>query len=163
MDEPTLDAQELLCADGRLAGELLSQIALKFDPPMSKSGVHRVLARPHVQAYIDSVHRDAQDALRKSVVRATPGAVATLIEVHRDKKVPAAARVTAARTLLEIGLPKEPLEIRHSGNPEAPIEHVHAGHVVAGMSDAAIEAAVAQIEAREALRRLGVDAAEGSG
>jgi hypothetical protein len=162
-DEAALDAQELLCADGRLAGELLSQIALKFDPPMSKSGVHRVLARPHVQAYIDSVHRDAQDALRKSVVRATPGAVATLIEVHRDKKLPAAARVTAARTLLEIGLPREPIDVRVSGNPEAPIEHVHAGQIAAGLSDEALAAAVEMLEAREALRRLGVDGSEGSG
>lgn len=162
-DETALDERELACADGRLAGENLSQIALRFDPPMSKSGVWRVLERAHVAAYIDSVHRDAQDALRKSIVRATPGAVATLIEVHRDKKVAAAARVTAARTLLEIGLPREPVDVRVSGNPEAPIEHVHAGHIVAGMSDEAIAAAVAQIEAKEALRRMGVDAADGSG
>ena len=112
---------------------------------------------------MDSVQQDAQDAVRKAVVRAMPGAVATLIDVHRTKGNPSAARVTAARTLLEVGLPREPVEVRHSGNPEAPIEHVHAGHITAGMSDAAIEAAVAQIEAREALRRLGLAPVDGSG
>jgi predicted membrane GTPase involved in stress response len=163
MDETTLDAEELACAEARLLGTQLEAIGKAMDPPRAKSTVWKILARSHVKAYMDSVQQDAQDAVRKAVVRAMPGAVATLIDVHRTKGNPSAARVTAARTLLEVGLPREPVEVRHSGNPEAPIEHVHAGHVVAGMSDAAIEAAVAQIEAREALRRLGVDAAEGSG
>ena len=134
-DETALDERELTVADGRLAGENLSQIALRFDPPMSKSGVWRVLERPHVAAFIRVLTDDAAGAIRQSIAAAAPAGVATLVEVARDKKAPPAARVSAARALVELGVPREPVRLIHTGDPAEPVHVQHAGQVLQGLSD----------------------------
>ncbi len=150
-----LDNEEREIAALVLDDVSIREIARQRERPYST--IRSIIHRPHVLAYIEQIRADAMEEVRRSKLRGARVGMDVLREVAMDKNAPHGARVQAAAKLTEVCIPREPVEVRHSGNPEAPIEHVHAGHVVASLSDAAIE------EAIKALGRLGVDVGEGSG
>ena len=156
-----LDNEEREIAASVLDDVSIREIARQRERPYST--IRSIIHRPHVLAYIEQIRADAMEEVRRSKLRGAKVGMDVLREVATDKTAPHGARVQAAAKLTDVCIPREPVDVRVSGNPEAPIEHVHAGKIASGLSDEALALAVAQLEAREALRRLGVDAAEGSG
>lgn len=160
-DLAPLDSDELALATMVLDDKALREIERETGRPYST--IRLIVLRPHVQAYIERVRSDAMEEVRRMKLKGARIGMQTLIEMAQNEKTPSGARASAAGKLVEVCVPRDRLEVLHSGNPEAPIEHIHAGQIAAGLSDEALAAAVEMLEAREALRRLGVDGSEGSG
>ena len=160
-DLAPLDADELALAAMVLDDKALREI--ERETGRAYSTIRLIVLRPHVQAYIETVRLEAMEAVKSMKVRGARVGMRALIDMASNEKTPAGARASAAGKLVEVCVPRERVEMVLSGNPEAPIEHVHAGQIASGLSDEALALAVAQLEAKEALRRLGVDGGDGSG
>ena len=129
----TLSDIELKIAQGLMEGRSTRDIGAAID--MSASQVCRIGKYPHVVAYIETLRADIQEQVRRKIVSATTTAADTLLQIARNKGAKDQARVMAARTLLELGFPRDPVRIVHAGEPEAPIQHV-----LAGVDDSTLDA-----------------------
>lgn len=98
-----LNEGELEIAKMYVEGHSTRQIgaALKQD----YGNVARILRRKHVKTYVEEAQRDAMDALRRQMSSAAGEAFGVLREIAGDSGSPAAARVQAARTILDRVLP----------------------------------------------------------
>jgi len=143
MDDQLLTEHELAVAEGRFRG--MSLRALAKDLNTNYNSVRITAAKPHVAAFIRVLTDDAAGAIRQSIVAAAPAGVATLVEVARDKKAPAAARVSAARALVELGVPREPVRLIHTGDPAEPVHVQHAGQVLQGLSDEELDRLIERV------------------
>ena len=115
-----LTADELEIAEKKVAGGAGSSVrAIGAAVNLSASQVSRILRRPHVARWIACLQIDAQEAIRGSLVRNAPAALATIIGIMRNDKNPAAVRLTAAIALLDRTLPKA---VHLSGPAGGPIE-----------------------------------------
>ena len=132
MDDHGLNEFEMQVAEARFRGQSYRQIGAQLGK--SYHAIWNAAQRPEVAAFIRQLSDDAAGAIRHAVVAAAPAGVATLVEVARDKKATAAARVSAARALVELAIPAEPVRVVHAGAPEAPIQHT-----LAQLSDEALE------------------------
>lgn len=135
-----LTEHEMRIAEGRFRGQSLRHIARELDT--NYNSVRDVSMKPHVAAFIRHLTEEAAASIRQSIVAACPAGVATLVEVARDRKAPPAARVSAARALVELGVPREPLRLVHTGDPTEPIHVQHAGQVLQGLSDGDLDAMI---------------------
>lgn len=133
MDDTGLTELEMQIAEARFRGLSYRQIAAQVGK--SYHAIWMTARRPEVEAFIRQLSDDARGAIRHAVVASAPAGVATLVEVARDKKATAAARVSAARALVELAFPAEPVRVVHAGEPEAPIQHV-----LAGVDDSTLDA-----------------------
>jgi hypothetical protein len=138
-----LTEHELAVAEGRFRGMSLRALAKELNT--NYNSIRITAMKPAVAAYIRMFTEDAAAAIRQSIVAACPAGVATLVEVARDKKAPPAARVSAARALVELGVPREPVRLVHTGDPTEPIHVQHAGQVVQGLSDGDLDAMIQRL------------------
>lgn len=86
---------------------------------LSESRVCRILQQPNVAAFIRATRSEAAAAAKMRAVKAADAAVVTLIEIMRNPKAPFAARVSAAKSILNIALPEQ---IEVSGPDGAPVQ-----------------------------------------
>jgi len=115
-----LTADELEIAEKRVAGGAGSSVrAIGAAVNLSASQVSRILRRPHVARWIACLQIDAQEAIRGSLVRNAPAALATIIGIMRNDRNPVAVRLTAAIAVLDRTLPKA---VHVSGPAGGPIE-----------------------------------------
>jgi hypothetical protein len=142
-----LTEREMRIAEGRFRGQSLRSIAKELDT--NYNSVRDISMKPHVAAFIRHLTEEAAASIRQSIIAACPAGVATLVEVARDRKAPPAARVSAARALVELGVPREPVRLVHTGDPAEPVHVQHAGQVLQSLSDDDLDALI---------RRLTVDA-----
>lgn len=136
-----LTAQELEIAERKIAGGAGSSVrAIGEAVGLSFSQVSRILRRPHVERWIVRLQIDAQEAIRGSLVRNAPAALATIIGIMRNDKNPAAVRLTAAIALLDRTLPKAVHLSGPAGGPIAVSMEQTALNTVEHASDAAVSA-----------------------
>lgn len=112
----------------RLEGLSLREIAVQVD--MHHSTVADTLNRPHVVAFMEAAHRDAQESLKRRISNLGTLAATTLRDVMTDHDAPHAARVAAARALLPV------MNVIEGG--DRPV-HVSASVDVRTLSDAELE------------------------
>ena len=113
-----LTADELEIAEKKVAGGPGSSVrAIGEAVDLSASQVSRILRRPHVARWVARLQIDAQEAIRGSLVRNAPAALATIVSIMRNDRNPAAVRLTAAIALLDRTLPKAVHLSSPSGGP----------------------------------------------
>lgn len=112
-----LTEREHTAAVMRMEHSKLSEIGARLG--LSESRVCRILQKPHVVAFIRGTRAEAAAAAKMRAVKAADAAVVTLIEIMRNPKAPFAARVSAAKSILNIALPEQ---IELSGPEGAPVQ-----------------------------------------
>ncbi|MCK4303944.1 MAG: terminase small subunit [Candidatus Eisenbacteria sp.] len=80
-----------------------------------------------VAAEIDAVRKMMRIASRDKLLGASDKAIDTLIAVMSDDEALASAKVSAARSLIEMAGVGEPLHVEHTGKDGGPIEHAIIG------------------------------------
>ena len=136
-----LTAQELEIAEKKVAGGAGSSVrAIGEAVGLSFSQVSRILRRPHVARWIACLQIDAQEAIRGSLVRNAPAALATVIGIMRNDKNPVAVRLTAAIAVLDRTLPKAVHVSGPAGGPITVSTEQTALNTVEHASDAAVSA-----------------------
>jgi len=136
-----LTADELEIAEKRVAGGAGSSVrAIGAAVNLSASQVSRILRRPHVARWIACLQIDAQEAIRGSLVRNAPAALATIIGIMRNDRNPVAVRLTAAIAVLDRTLPKAVHVSGPAGGPITVSTEQTALNTVEHASDAAVSA-----------------------
>ena len=101
----TLTEQELLVAQAMLDGCSVREIAALIG--YSHTGAHHIMRRPHVSAWVAECQREAQDAVRRAIVRAAPEAVRVLRSIANDDDAAPSSRVAAASKLVDMSVPRQ--------------------------------------------------------
>jgi IS30 family transposase len=101
----TLTEQELTVAQAMLDGCSVREIAALIG--YSHTGAHCIMRRPHVAAWVAECQREAQDAVRRAIVRAAPEAVRVLRSIATDDDAAPSSRVAAASKLVDMSVPRQ--------------------------------------------------------
>jgi transposase len=102
--DKTMTEQELQVGQAMLEGCSVREIAAMIG--YSHTGAHLIMRRPHVQAWVSECQREAQDAVRRAIVRAAPEAVKVLRSIATDDDASTSARVAAASKLVDMSVPR---------------------------------------------------------